>query len=164
MKYADYNFNGETIFTYLEKSDILPFSSEIVPNEEIEIAFSFLYGEREVSVKSETLFIENPQKALETVAKMLGVMFKEKWKLSYSLLEFDFSTTSVEQTDNVVTEKVSAFDSEEFLNDSETTDKTTRTNSSTQQYIKNITMLQDRLIHDIIFNDIRNTIFKQIIN
>lgn len=164
MKYADYNFNGETIFTYLEKSNILPFSSEVVPNEEIEIAFSFLYGEREVSVKSETLFIEKPQKALETVAKMLGVMFKEKWKLSYSLLEFDFSSTSVEKTDNVVTEKISSFDSEELLNDSETTDTTTRTNSSTQQYIKNITMLQDRLIHDIIFNDIRNTIFKQIIN
>lgn len=164
MKYADYNFNGETIFTYLEKSNILPFSSEIVPNEEIEIAFSFLYGEREVSVKSETLFIEKPQKALETVAKMLGVMFKEKWKLSYSLLEFDFSATSIEKTDNVVTEKISSFDSEELLNDSETTDTTTRTNSSTQQYVKNITMLQDRLIHDIIFNDIRNTIFKQIIN
>lgn len=164
MKYADYNFNGETIFTYLETSNILPFSSEIVPHEEIEIAFSFLYGEREVSVKSETLFREKPQKALETIAKMLGVMFKEKWKLSYSLLEFDFSTTSIEKTDNVVTEKISSFDSEELLNDSETTDTTTRTNSSTQQYVKNITMLQDRLIHDIIFNDIRNTIFKQIIN
>lgn len=175
MKFKDLTFKDKNLFTYLEEIEGFPFPKEIVSSSEIFHAFVFLNGEREIFNKIEEQFKVDPETTLNQLAKDMKLLNYKKWELLYNLMELDFSSTSIEtvkekvNNDGKNTNNVSAFDSEELVQDSNETKTNVldrdyqRSTKSVQQFVKNITMLQDRLIYDIIFKDVRETVLKNII-
>lgn len=175
MKFKDLTFNDKNLFTYIEENKGFPFAKEIVSSSEIFHAFVFLNGEREISPKIEEQFKVDPETTLNQLAKDMKLLNYKKWELLYNLMELDFSSTSIEtvkekvNNDGKNVNNVSAFDSDELVQDSNETKTNVldrnyeRSTKSVQQFVKNITMLQDRLIYDIIFKDIRETVLKNII-
>lgn len=175
MKFKDLTFNDKNLFTYLEEIQAFPFPKEVVTSSEIFHAFIFLNGERELFNKIEDSFIVDPETTLTQLAMNVKLMNGKKWELLYNLMELDFSSTSIETvTENVKndgknTNNVSSFDSSEMVEDTNENKTNTlnrnyeRSTKSVQQFVKNITMLQDRLIYDTIFEDIRTTVLKNII-
>lgn len=175
MKFKDLTFNDKNIFTYLEEIEGFPFPKEVVSSSEMFHAFVFLNGEREVFNKIEEQFKLDPETILNQLAKDMKLLNYKKWELLYNLMELDFSSTSIEtvkenvKNDGKNTNNVSAFDSNEMVEDTNENKTNTlnrdyqRSTKSVQQFVKNITMLQDRLIYDIIFKDIRETVLKNII-
>lgn len=175
MKFKDLTFNDKNLFTYLEEIEGFPFPKEVVSSSEIFHAFVFLNGEREIFHKIEEQFKVNPETTLNQLAKDMKLLNYKKWGLLYNLMELDFSSTSIEtvkekvNNDGKNVNNVSAFDSEELVEDGNETKTNVldrdyqRSTKSVQQFVKNITMLQDRLIYDIIFKDVRETVLKNII-
>ena len=175
MKVKDLTFNGKNLFTHIEEIEGFPFPKELVSSIEMFHAFVFLNGEREVFNKIEEQFKLDPETTLNKLAKDMKLLNYKKWELLYNLMELDFSSTSIETvTENVKndgknTNNVSAFDSSEMVEDTNENKTNTlnrnyeRSTKSVQQFVKNITMLQDRLIYDTIFEDIRTTVLKNII-
>lgn len=175
MKFKDLTFNDKNVFTYLEEIKAFPFPKEVVSSIEMFQAFVFLNGEREVFSKIEEQFEVEPEKTLVQLAMNMKLMKAKKWELIYNLMELDFSSTSIETVKEKVNNNgknvnnVSSFDSEELVEDTNEI-KTSlldrdfqRSTKSVKQFVENITTLQDRLIHDIIFKDIRETVLKNII-
>jgi len=175
MKFKDLTFNDKNVFTYLEEISAFPFPKEIVSSSEIFHAFVFLNGEREIFPKIEEKFKVDPETTLKQLAMNMKLLNYKKWELLYNLMELDFSSTSIEtvkekvKNDGKNVNNVSAFDSDELVQDSNETKTNVldrnyeRSTKSVQQFVKNITMLQDRLIYDIIFKDIRESVLKNII-
>lgn len=175
MKFKDLTFNDKNIFTYLEEIEGFPFPKEVVSSSEMFHAFVFLNGERELFHKIEEQFIVDPETTLSQLAKDMKLLNYKKWELFYNLMDLDFSYTSIEsvkenvKNDGKNTNNVSAFDSNEMVEDTNENKTNTlnrdyqRSKKSVQQFVKNITMLEDRLIYDIIFKDIRETFLKNII-
>ena len=175
MKFKDLTFNDKNIFTYIEEIEGFPFPKEVVSSIEIFHAFVFLNGEREVFNKIEEQFKLEPETTLKQIASDLKLLNYKKWELLYNLMELDFSSTSIEtvkenvKNDGKNTNNVSAFDSNEMIEDTNESKTNTlnrnyqRSTKSVQQFVKNITMLQDRLIYDIIFKDIRESVLKNVI-
>lgn len=175
MKFKDLTFNGKNLFTHIEEIKGFPFAKELVSSDEMFHAFVFLNGEREVFHKIEEQFEVEPEKTLIQLASDLKLLNYKKWELMYNLMELDFSSTSIEtvkenvKNDGKNTNNVSAFDSDEMVEDTNEAKTNVlnrsyeRSTKSVQQFVKNITMLQDRLIYDIIFTDIRSTVLKNII-
>lgn len=175
MKFKDLTFNGKNLFTHIEEIKGFPFAKELVSSDEMFHAFIFLNGERELFNKIEESFIVNPETTLTQLASDLKLLNSKKWELLYNLMDLDFSSSSIEtvkenvKNDGKNTNNVSAFDSTELVEDTNEVQTNTsnrsyeRSTKSVQQFIKNITMLQDRLIYDIIFKDIRETVLKNII-
>ena len=175
MKFKDLTFNNKNIFTYLEEIKAFPFSSEVTSSIEMFHAFVFLNGEREVFNKIEEEFKLESEITLKQLAMNLKLMNAKKWELQCNLMTLDLYSTSLESVRELVinngnnVNNVSSFDSEELVTDSnesksnEFNREYQRSTKSIQQSIKNVTMLQDRLIYDIIFKDIRESILKNII-
>jgi hypothetical protein len=175
MKFKDLTFNGKNLFTHIEEISGFPFAKELVSSDEMFHAFVFLNGEREVFNKIEEVFVLDPETTLNQLAKDMKLVNYKKWELLYNLMELDFSSTSIEtvkenvKNDGKNTNNISAFDSNEMVEDTNENKTNTlnrdyqRSTKSVQQFVKNITMLQDRLIYDIIFKDIRETVLKNII-
>lgn len=175
MKFKDLTFNGKNLFTYLEEIEGFPFAKEIVPSSEMFHAFVFLNGERDIFHKIEEQFEVDPEKTLKQLAMNMKLLNYKKWELMYNLMELDFSSTSIEtvtekvKNDGKNIDNVSSFDSDELVEDTNEIKTNVldrnyeRSKKSVQQFVKNITMLQDRLIYDIIFKDIRETVLKNII-
>lgn len=175
MKFKDLTFNGKNLFTHIEEISGFPFAKELISSDEMFHAFVFLNGEREVFNKIEEVFVLDPETTLKQLAKDMKLLNYKKWELLYNLMDLDFSSTSIEtvkenvKNDGKNTNNVSAFDSNEMVEDTNENKTNTlnrdyqRSTKSVQQFVKNITMLQDRLIYDIIFKDIRETVLKNII-
>ena len=175
MKFKDLTFNGKNLFTHIEDIKGFPFAKELVSSDEMFHAFIFMNGEREIFHKIEERFELDPEITLSQLAMNMKLLNYKKWELLYNLMELDFSSTSIETvTENVKndgknTNNVSAFDSSEMIEDTNESKTNVlnrsyeRSTKSVQQFVKNITMLQDRLIYDIIFKDIREMTLKNII-
>ena len=175
MKFKDLTFNDKTLFTHIEEISGFPFAKEIVSSDEMFHAFVFLNGEREVFNKIEEQFIVDPETTLKQLASDLKLINYKKWALMYNLMELDFSSTSIEtvtekvKNDGKNTNNVSSFDSNEMIEDTNESKTNVldrnyeHSTKSVQQFVKNLTLLQDRLIYDIIFKDIRETVLKNII-
>lgn len=175
MKFKDLTFKDKNIFTYIEEIKGFPFAKELVSSSEMFHAFVFLNGEREIFNKIEEQFEVDPEATLKQLAMNMKLIKYKNWELLYNLMELDFSSTSIEtvkenvKNDGKNVNNVSSFDSDELVEDTNES-KTNRLNrsyerskKSVQQFVKNLTMLQDRLIYDIIFKDIRESILKNII-
>ena len=175
MKFKDLTFNGKNLFTHIEEISGFPFAKELVSSNEMFHGFIFLNGEREVFNKIEEQFKLDPETTLTQLAKDIKLMNVKKWELLYNLMDLDFSSTSIEtvkekvNNDGKNVNNISAFDSEELVQDSNEIKTNVldrdyqRSTKSVQQFVKNIIMLQDRLIYDTIFKDIRETVLKNII-
>lgn len=175
MKFKDLTFNEKNIFTYIEEIKGFPFDKELVPSIEMFQAFVFLNGEREIFHKIEDQFELEPEKTLKQLAMNLKLVNYKKWELLFNAMDLDFSSTSIEtvkenvKNDGKNVNNVSSFDSDELVEDTNEVNTNTsnrnyeRSIKSVQQFVNNITILQDRLIYDIIFKDIRETVLKNII-
>lgn len=175
MKFKDLTFNDKNIFTYLEEIKAFPFSKEVVSSTEMFQAFVFLNGEREVFSKIEYQFKVEPETTLNQLAMNMKLVNSKKWELLYDVMDLDFSSVSSEtvkeniENDGKNTNNVSSFDSDELVEDTNEVNTNTSTRNyersvkSVEQFVNNITVLQDRLIYDIIFKDIRESVLKNIV-
>ena len=175
MIFKDLVFNDKNIFTYIEEIEGFPFSKEVVSSTEMFQAFVFLNGEREVFHKIEEQFIVDPEATLRQLAMNMKLVNSKKWQLLYDVMDLDFSSVSSEtvkeniKNDGKNTNNVSSFDSDELVEDTNEVNTNTssrnyeRSVKSVEQFVNNITILQDRLVYDIIFKDIRETFLKNII-
>lgn len=160
------------IFTAIDKIKPLPFSQLVSPDE-IDLVHLYKYGEHVLNSKvAEQVYETNPEMVVDNLAHFFVTMYYDKWVKMYNALNidlplnissretFDESTT----IDSTNTENVSAYDSDELVTDSGSTETNKNNHNYTKDKIsyatleRNIHLLQDNLIHDIMFSDVNNNI------
>lgn len=180
MKYKDYKGSG--IMVLLSKMGALPFvPSDDVPG--VEAMFT-LENNNKVFGPSIATLVETSQD-LTAVALSLKLRYADKWKKLYDSYTLQYpaneaTTTTYTGTSgydntgttkNGTTNKVSAYDSEDLLNDTsqDTNSNTTQTNKANQSYTTTttdnrlindtISRLHGNVIYDIMYSDVRNYLF-----
>lgn len=182
--------DGKGIFYYLRANNALPFSEDVASVSECDGAFSYNHGLKNLNANLIDILDrgESPEYVFSTVANVLKLLCSKKWDRLYKefLIETPLNQkevtntkqnkqTQVTNNDTItVDNKVSAFDSSDLVDDkSEQTtntnndntvnnNETTTTVSSNDVYWENIERLQDVIIYDIIFTDIKNKLFNHI--
>lgn len=189
LLFKDFNPNHD-IFYYLNDINALPFDSTIITPEECDLAFRFKNNNKVMASSITTMLNNNmtPDDILKKISQIESLIYKNKWSLLYTQfikntpLDEESSQTQTDNntengtidSNNTNTQKVSAYDSSEpvtnDINTIENSEKTTNTTNHTNvitktsqaTIAKNIELLQDNLIYDIIFEDIRKALFLSI--
>lgn len=162
MIYSDF-VNGSGIYQILAKNENfkLPIFNQITTPVNLDNSFMFHNGNKEVCEGITDL---------TTAASILMVDFYNKWDNyiktvlnSSALLGGGNSTVSKQSGTITNANQVSAYDSEEFVNDSQTTQTNNITNSTTATSISDLqellTLYNNNEVYDIINMDIRKTLF-----
>lgn len=172
---TDNNVKG--IFTYIVELNGFP-----IPNVDgnlVDYSFTLLNGQRRLPQSIinmlEHYTVEETNKRL---AETMILMYGEKWKRQEELLQYEITGNKRTVTEKVKdngtntqdttdTKKVSAYDSETFVNDSQDTFNANGTNTNDkdrtlEETLENyqgidpaIERMQNRLIYDIIFTDVQ---------
>lgn len=162
MQYKELMKDDVNIFSIMESLGAFPFSPEEVNHEELQNAFSYLYGERCLTTKIEESFKTDYLECITTLSKTLKTLFHKKWNLYYNSMNLEIEREPFDVYTETKTNKISSFDSSELLEDSQTVLER-KNNINDFRSIERLEKLQNNYINGIIFNDIRNTIFKKII-
>lgn len=172
---TDNNVKG--IFAYIVELNGFP-----IPNVEgnlVDYSFTLLNGQRRLPQSIinmlEHYTVEETNKRL---AETMILMYGEKWKRQEELLQYEITgnkrtvtekvkDNGTNKQDTTDTKKVSAYDSETFVNDSQDTFNANGTNTNDkdrklEETLENyqgidpaIERMQNRLIYDIIFTDVQ---------
>lgn len=172
---TDNNVKG--IFTYIVELNGFP-----IPNVDgnlVDYSFTLLNGKRRLPQSIinmlEHYTVEETNKRL---AETMILMYGEKWKRQEELLQYEITGNKRTVTEKVKdngtntqdttdTKKVSAYDSETFVNDSQDTFNANGTNTNDkdrtlEETLENyqgidpaIERMQNRLIYDIMFTDVQ---------
>lgn len=172
MKLKEMITTSKGLFSYINEVNPLPWD-KVVPPEDLDIAFMFAHGEKTVTGKVLDMFSNlGEDETLKQLAKVISTRYNNKWLKLYEgfSAEYPLNVVSRETLDDTVnkdnstTNKVSAYDSEELTTDTgiddngTTTHTYTKDNISLDAYNKNVELLQDNLIYDKIFLDVKNLI------
>lgn len=172
---TDNNVKG--IFAYIVELNGFP-----IPNVDgnlVDYSFTLLNGQRRLPQSIinmlERYTVEETNKRL---AETMILMYGEKWKRQEDLLQYEITGNKRTVTEKVKdngtntqnttdTKKVSAYDSETFVNDSQDTFNANGTNTNDkdrtlEETLENyqgidpaIERMQNRLIYDIMFTDVK---------
>lgn len=176
MKYRETIQNDKGIFYYLNAIDALPFENELYPYLDLDICFTWNNGE---GILPKYLVDEIDENGVEEtyskLARVLKIKYSNKWKQLYQAFkeEYPLLLSTLETIDEMIEDtgndlnQVSAYDSEEMVADS----GTQKTGNKKRTYerktirpdmIRNIERLQDSIIYDTIFIDIKQNIILKI--
>lgn len=176
MKLKELMTTSKGLFSYIDEANPLPWDKVVTP-EETDNAFMFAHGEKTVTGKVLDMFSEYGEDAtLKQLAKVISTRYHDKWSKLYEgfIAEYPLNVVSRETLDDTVTKennttnKVSAYDSDDLTTDTGVDDNGTTTHTYTKDtvsldaYNKNVELLQDNLIYDIIFLDVKSLILLSI--
>lgn len=160
------------IFTAIDNIKPLPFNNLVTP-EEIDLVHLYKFGNRILNSKTADQVNEtSPEMVVDNLAHFFITMYYDKWVKLYNGLNIDLplNITSRETFDELITvnneskDNVSAYDSDELVTESGNTTTNNNHHTYTKDKIsyddlqRNIELLQDNLIHDIMFTDVNNNI------
>ena len=176
MKLKELMTTSKGLFSYIDEVNPLPWDKVVTP-EETDNAFMFTNGEKTVTGKVLDMFSESGEDTtLEKLAKIINTRYHDKWSKLYEgfIADYPLNVVSRETLDDKVTKennttnKVSAYDSEDLTTDTGIDDTGTTTHTYTKDvvsldaYNKNIELLQDNLIYDIVLLDVKSLILLSI--
>lgn len=176
MKLDELITTSKGVFSYIDAISPLPWDKVVTP-EDTDIAFMFAHGEKVITGKVLDTFSDlGEDGTLEKLAKIINTRYHDKWSKLYEgfIADYPLNVVSRETLDDTVkkenntTNKVSAYDSEDLTTDTgvddngTTTHTYTKDNISLDAYNKNIELLQDNLIYDIVFIDVKSLILLSI--
>ena len=176
MKMNELVTTSKGLFSYIDEVNPLPWDKVVTP-EDIDIAFMFANGEKTVTGKVLNMFSDlGEDETLEKLAKIINTRYYDKWSKLYEgfISDYPLNLVSRETLDDTVkkenntTNKVSAYDSDDLTTDTGVDDNGTTTHTYTKDtvsldaYNKNVETLQDNLIYDKIFLDVKNLILLSI--
>lgn len=177
MKYYETVKDDKGIFGYLNDIGALPFSEELFPYTDIDLCFTWNNGEglltRAIEKEIERTSIEDTYGKVATIIK---VKYKQKWQTVFDSFqeEFPLLLSTKETIDEVISDtgidlnKTSAYDSEEMVSDTETEKNGNKKRTYERQTIRpdlifrNLERLQDSVIYDTIFSDVKKQIILKI--
>ena len=172
MKLKELMTTSKGLFSYIDDVNPLPWD-KVVPPEDLDTAFMFANGEKNVTGKVLNMFSESGEDTtLKQLAKIINTRYHDKWSKLYGgfIDEYPLNVASREKLDDKVTKennttnKVSAYDSDTLTTDTgiddngNTTHTYTKDKISLDAYNKNVELLQDNLIYDKVFVDVKNLI------
>lgn len=176
MKLKELVTTSKGLFSYIDEVKPLPWDKE-VPPEDLDTAFMFSHGDKTVTGKVLDMFSEDGEdETLKQLAKVISTRYNDKWVKLYEGFSADYplnlvSRETLDDTvkkENNTTNKISAYDSEDLTTDTGVDDNGTTTHTYTKEnisldaYNKNIELLQDNLIYDIVFLDVKSLILLSI--
>lgn len=176
MKMNELVTTTKGIFSYIDEVKPLPWDKVVTP-EDLDIAFMFAHGEKTVTGKVLNMFSDlGEDDTLKKLAKIINTRYYDKWSKLYEgfIADYPLNVVSRETLDDTVkkenntTNKVSAYDSDDLTTDTGVDDNGTTTHTYTKDtvsldaYNKNVELLQDNLIYDKIFLDVKNLILLSI--
>lgn len=176
MKMKELITTSKGLFSYIDEVNPLPWD-KVVPPEDLDTAFMFAHGEKTVTGKVLNMFSDlGEDETLKQLAKVISTRYHDKWAKLYEgfSAEYPLNVVSRETLDDTVnkenntTNKVSAYDSEDLTTDTGVDDNGTTTHTYTKDtvsldaYNKNVELLQDDLIYDNVFLDVKNLILLSI--
>lgn len=165
------------IFGYME--DIKPLPIKNYTGKMLDDYFYLSNSQKQLPQTVITLLLKNsPDDVLKRYAQILYTFYYDKWEKQNELINDETAGSKRIVTENVGkkgtttdnttnTKKVSAYDSDDFVNDEQnenkqdnaTTDDTERTLTETQTYgtqlDSTISRLQNYVIYDIMFTDVK---------
>lgn len=176
------------IFQYM--NEIQPFEwSDVVSPVELDIAYEYLNGNRTVNNATATQFLTDGEEyTLRERANVALVMFGRKWNQLYENFKADYPVTqsydetikeliddtNVRSFDRKKDTKVSAYDSEELVDDETdiATENSNIKNTHTRDYVRtgtnvrnieqNIQRLQKEVLYDIVFQDVNSLLLLKV--
>lgn len=176
MKMKEMITTSKGLFSYIDEVNPLPWDNVVRP-EALDMAFMFAHGEKTVTGKVLNMFSDlGEDETLKNLAKIINARYHDKWSKIYEgfSAEYPLNVVTRETLDDTIkkenntTNKVSAYDSDELTTDTgvddngTTTHTYTKDNISLDAYNKNVELLQDNLIYDKIFLDVKNLILLSI--
>lgn len=176
MKMKELITTSKGLFSYIDEVNPLPWDKVVTP-EDLDTAFMFSHGEKTVIGKVLDMFSDlGEDETLKQLAKVISTRYHDKWVKLYEgfSAEYSLNLVSRETLDDTVkkenntTNKVSAYDSDDLATDTGIEDNGTTTHTYTKDtvsldaYNKNVELLQDTLIYDIVFLDVKNLILLSI--
>jgi hypothetical protein len=104
MLVADLFYNGKGIFHYINETKPLTFIEDIMGVDELDILFSRLYGNREVSLLSRPVNGVITEEHMQQLGALLSVLFHDKWERLYETLNAKISleTYNLKTVENIV--------------------------------------------------------------
>lgn len=104
MLVSDLFYNGKGIFHYINETKPLTFIEDIMGVDELDILFSRLYGNREVSLLSRPVNGEVTEEHMRQLGALLSVLFHDKWERLYETLnaELSLETYNLKTVENIM--------------------------------------------------------------
>ena len=104
MLVADLFYNGKGIFHYINETKPLTFIEDIMGVDELDILFSRLYGNREVSLLSRPVNGEVTEEHMQQLGALLTILFYDKWERLYETLnaELSLETYNLKTVENII--------------------------------------------------------------
>lgn len=104
MRVADLFYNGKGIFHYINETKPLTFIEDIMGVDELDILFSRLYGNREVSLLSRPVNGEVTEEHMQQLGALLTILFYDKWERLYETLnaELSLETYNLKTVENII--------------------------------------------------------------
>lgn len=104
MLVADLFYNGKGIFHYINETKPLTFIEDIMGVDELDILFSRLYGNREVSLLSRPVNGEVTEEHMQQLGALLTILFYDKWERLYETLnaELSLETYNLKTVENIM--------------------------------------------------------------
>ena len=104
MLVADLFYNGKGIFHYINETKPLTFIEDIMGVDELDILFSRLYGNREVSLLSRPVNGEVTEEHMRQLGALLTILFYDKWERLYETLnaELSLETYNLKTVENIM--------------------------------------------------------------
>lgn len=180
--------NSHGIFYYI--NELKPFEwNEAVSPVELDIAYEYLNGNRTVNSATSSQFTtDGGEFTLKERANVALVMFGRKWNQLYENFIADYPVTqsydetikeliddtNVRSFDRKKDTKVSAYDSEELVDDETdiATENSNIKNTHTRDYVRtgtnvrnidqNIQRLQKEVLYDIVFQDVNSLLLLKV--
>lgn len=190
MKYYEFvkAYPDISLFGLLEKTNALNFLGTLNEPaiENLDKSFLFDNGSRCFTWNNETMILDTNANDFMTFAtNAIATKFSDKWSKIYELygLKNPLGTNATEtfsqktdtvgtnNTDNTTTNSISAYDSDTFVNDNQSTVngninsnanenvEYTKTTTSFQAMTQTVDLLTNQTLYDIIYSDIRSYLF-----
>ena len=104
MLVADLFYNGKGIFHYINETKPLTFIEDIMGVDELDILFSRLYGNREVSLLSRPVNGVVTEEHMQQLGALLSILFYDKWEKLYETLNAKISleTYNLKTVENII--------------------------------------------------------------
>ena len=104
MLVADLFYDGKGIFHYINETKPLTFIEDIMGVDELDILFSRLYGNREVSLLSRPVNGEVTEEHMQQLGALLTILFYDKWERLYETLnaELSLETYNLKTVENII--------------------------------------------------------------
>ena len=104
MLVADLFYNGKGIFHYINETKPLTFIGDIMGVDELDILFSRMYGNRELSLLSRPVNGVVTEEHMQQLGALLSVLFYDKWERLYETLNAKISleTYNLKTVENII--------------------------------------------------------------